>query len=582
MSTSYSTWPVVLVPYNLPPWLCMKQSSFILSMIIPDEKGPGNDIDIYLQPLIDELKQLWAGVQTFDVLKKENFNLRAALLWTINDFPAYANLSGWSTKGHYACPCCAAETCSMWLYNGKKFSYMGHRRWLDENHRFRYDKNLFDGTEEFRSAPEQTSGSDIFSMLRQMKFTYGKMIGSSNMRSKKKMKEVNDGASDQFNDDDSDEEDDPREAELWKKRSIFFKLPYWKHHILRHNLDVMHIEKNVCENIIRTILNVDTKSKDNLQSRLDLVDIGIRHALHPQLLPNGKYFMPPSIFSMSKKEKEIFCTVLKDIKVPDGYASNISRCVSVKDRRLYNLKSHDYHILMQDLLPVALRSCMKNEVTSCMIELSNIMKSICGKVLVVEELEQLQDRVALTLCNLEKIFPPSFFTIMVHLLVHLPQEAKVGGPVFYRWMYPIERFLGKLKSYCRNKRYPEGSIAEGYLAEECLTFCSRYLEDVDTTFNRPNRNDVFVTNELAQTYLFGSYGEPIGKIQIEELDDMSWVQAHRYVLFHHDSLDSLRTEYRAFLRSSARSRKVNQREIDKLFTETFHEWLGQTVPYQNP
>ncbi|KAK8992177.1 hypothetical protein V6N11_048272 [Hibiscus sabdariffa] len=217
---------------------------------------------------------------------------------------------------------------------------------------------------------------------------------------------------------------------------------------------------------------------------------------------------------------------------------------------------------------------MTNEVTSCMIELSNIMKFICGKVLVVEELEQLQDRVSLTLCNLKKIFPPSFFTIMVHLLVHLPQEAKVGGPVFYRWMYPIERFLDKLKSYCRNKRYPEGSITEGYLADECLTFCSRYLEDVDTTFNRPNKNDLFVTNELAQTYLFGSYGEPIDKIQIEELDDMSWVQAHQYVLFHHDSIDSLRT---AFLRSSARSRKVNQRGIDKLFTETFHEWLGQTV-----
>ncbi|KAG8493790.1 hypothetical protein CXB51_011115 [Gossypium anomalum] len=109
MSTSYSTWPVVLVPYNFPPWLCMKQSSLILSMIIPREKGPGNDIDIYLQPLIEKLKQLWAGVETYDVLKKENFYLRAALLWTINDLPAYANLSGWSTRGRYACPCCAAQ-----------------------------------------------------------------------------------------------------------------------------------------------------------------------------------------------------------------------------------------------------------------------------------------------------------------------------------------------------------------------------------------------------------------------------------------------------------------------------------------
>ncbi|KAG8493223.1 hypothetical protein CXB51_010565 [Gossypium anomalum] len=199
---------------------------------------------------------------------------------------------------------------------------------------------------------------------------------------------------------------------------------------LRHNLDVMHIEKNVCENIIGTILNVDGKLKDNLQSRLDLVDIRIRRDLHPQVLPNRKYRLPPSIFSTSKVEKEVFCMVLKDIKVPDAYASNMFRCVSFKDRRLYSLKSHDYHILMQDLLPVALRYCMSKNVTSCIIELSNIMKAICGKVLDVEELEKVQDRAALTLCNLEKIFSPFFFTIMVYLVIYLPHEAILGGPVW--------------------------------------------------------------------------------------------------------------------------------------------------------
>ena len=150
----------------------------------------------------------------------------------------------------------------------------------------------------------------------------------------------------------------------------------------------MHIEKNVCENIVGTVLNVDGKSKDNLQSRLDLVQMGIRPDLHPIPLLNGKYRLPPSIFSMSKKEKEVFCIVLKDIKVPDAYASNISQCVSFKDRRLYSLKSHDYHILMQDLLPVALRSCMSKNLTSCIIELSNIMKVICGKVLDIEVLKK--------------------------------------------------------------------------------------------------------------------------------------------------------------------------------------------------
>ncbi|KAG8493023.1 hypothetical protein CXB51_010409 [Gossypium anomalum] len=302
MSTSYSTWPVVLVPYNLPPWICMKQPSFIVSMIIPGEKGPRNDIDIYMQPLIEELKQLWVGVETYDIFRKENFYLHAALLWTINDFPAYANLSGWITKGRYACPCCAAQICSKWLYNEKKFSYMGHRRWLDGNHRFRFQRTLFDGTEEFREAPEQTIGSEILFMLKDINFSYGKMNQPHNTQTKGRLR---DGS-----DDESDEEDDPNEA----------------------------------------------KSKDNLQSQLDLVDMGIRRDLHLQVLSNGKYRLSPSIFAMSKEEKEVFCMVL-NIKVPDAYASNISQCVSLKDRRLYSLNSHDYHILMQDLLSVALRCC---------------------------------------------------------------------------------------------------------------------------------------------------------------------------------------------------------------------------------
>jgi len=67
LSTSYSIWPVVLIPYNLSPWMCMKQSSFILFMIIPGKRAPGNDIDVYLQPLIEELKESWStGIKTFD------------------------------------------------------------------------------------------------------------------------------------------------------------------------------------------------------------------------------------------------------------------------------------------------------------------------------------------------------------------------------------------------------------------------------------------------------------------------------------------------------------------------------------
>ncbi|XP_060181912.1 uncharacterized protein LOC132611513 isoform X1 [Lycium barbarum] len=119
--TPYSIWPVVLIPYNLPPWLCMKQENFILSMLIPGPESPGDAIDVYLQPLIEELNELWeTGVETFDASTKKNFTLHASLLWTINDFPAYANLSGWSTKGKLACPCCNKGTVSTRLKNCKK------------------------------------------------------------------------------------------------------------------------------------------------------------------------------------------------------------------------------------------------------------------------------------------------------------------------------------------------------------------------------------------------------------------------------------------------------------------------------
>ncbi|KAA0047217.1 uncharacterized protein E6C27_scaffold908G00040 [Cucumis melo var. makuwa] len=67
MSTLCSMWPVVLIPYNLPPWKCKKESNFFMSLLIPDLRSPGREIDIYLQPLIEELKELWNfGVHTYD------------------------------------------------------------------------------------------------------------------------------------------------------------------------------------------------------------------------------------------------------------------------------------------------------------------------------------------------------------------------------------------------------------------------------------------------------------------------------------------------------------------------------------
>ncbi|GJS43635.1 retrotransposon gag domain, retroviral aspartyl protease [Tanacetum coccineum] len=85
-SQSYSIWPVILTTYNLPPWLCMKESSFMLTLLFPGPKSPGKDIDVYLRPLIDDLKDLWAklGVETINVAIGLKFNMRVMVLWTLH------------------------------------------------------------------------------------------------------------------------------------------------------------------------------------------------------------------------------------------------------------------------------------------------------------------------------------------------------------------------------------------------------------------------------------------------------------------------------------------------------------------
>jgi len=87
LSVNHSTWSVVLMAYNLPPWLCMNQSYIMLTLLIDGPRAPGNDIDVYLRPLIEELKELWnMGVSTYDSASKQMFQMRASLMWTVIDF----------------------------------------------------------------------------------------------------------------------------------------------------------------------------------------------------------------------------------------------------------------------------------------------------------------------------------------------------------------------------------------------------------------------------------------------------------------------------------------------------------------
>nr|XP_033515606.1 uncharacterized protein LOC117280047 [Nicotiana tomentosiformis] len=135
--------------------------------------------------------------------------------------------------------------------------------------------------------------------------------------------------------------------------------------------------------------------------------------------------------------------------------------------------------------------------------------------------------------HLEMLFPPTFFTIMVHLTYHQAGEAKLGGPQQCQWMYSIERYLGHFKSYVRNISQPEGSIAEGYLDEEALTFSSQFIEGIETRCNRPRRLDDFPEDRgsVNSSSIFPPVAKGLGAVTFE-LSPMAKCQAHRYVLLN--------------------------------------------------
>ncbi|KAA0062841.1 transposase [Cucumis melo var. makuwa] len=408
-------------------------------------------INTYLAPVIDDLKILWEEGVQFLMRIKKNISLCE---------PSYCGLSMISLHtviyvGVVSKVLRLVQYVEKRLlqsdYNMEKNVYMGHRKYLPRHHPYRLQKKNFDGKQEHGNPPQPLSGEAIYFKLKEMIFSCGKKCDKNN----------NEGGND-----------------YWKRRSDFFELPYWKNLHVRHCLDVMHIEKNVCMNIVGTLLNIPGKSKDAMNSRLDLVEMNIRPKLAPMVTGNRTY-IPATCYTLSREEKYRFCKILSEIKVLEGYSSNIRSLVSLDDLKLNGLKSHDSHVLMQQLLPIAIRSILLKNVRYTISRLCFFFDAICAKSFFVSELDALQEDIVMSLCNLEKYFLSSFFTIMVHLVVHLVREVKLCGPVYLRWMYPFERYMKVLKNFVRNRNRPEGCIAEAQVCEEAVQFCSDFLSGLD-------------------------------------------------------------------------------------------------------
>ncbi|KAL2933726.1 Glycogen phosphorylase [Bienertia sinuspersici] len=88
----------------------------------------------------------------------------------------------------------------------------------------------------------------------------------------------------------------------------------------------------------------------------------------------------------------------------------------------------------------------------------------------------------------------------------------------------------RFKGYVRNNSRPEGSIAEGYIIEECMVFCSMYLHDIETSYNQPKRNADEEYNDYEGQLIFASSGVPLGKAKCRSLTKKDLTQVREYVL----------------------------------------------------
>jgi hypothetical protein len=143
-------------------------------------------------------------------------------------------------------------------------------------------------------------------------------------------------------------------APIWNKKSIFWELEYWKDLEVHSSIDVMHVTKNVCVKLLG-FLGVYGKIKYTPEAREDQQRMKDRNNMHPQNNTDKGRHLSPANYALTKAEKEIFFEVLSSIKVPSGFSSNIKGIINTIENKFQNLKSHDCHVIMMQLLLVALR-----------------------------------------------------------------------------------------------------------------------------------------------------------------------------------------------------------------------------------
>jgi len=252
---------------------------------------------------------------------------------------------------------------------------------------------------------------------------------------------------------------------------------------------------------------------------------------------------------------------LRGVKVPQGYSPNIKSVVSMDDLKLMGLKSHDCHVLMQDLLLVAICGILPKNVRQVITRLCLFFNAICRKVIDPTRLDELENEAIIILCQLEMYFPPSFFDIMVHLIVHLVREIRLCGPVFLRWMYPIEWCMKILKGYVKNPYRPKASMVKRYIAEEAIELCTNYMSEVDAI-------------GVPKSQYEGRHeGKGTQGVRVVRKDQQQVLQAYLYILNNTDDVLPFLEEHKMLLKSM--NPRANEKFLLNEHNKTFLKWFKE-------
>jgi hypothetical protein len=172
--TVHGTWPVILTMYNILTWLCHERKYLILSILIQGLKQDDIDIDVFLEPLMEDMVKLWnEGVRMWDQYQQVYFTLKAIIFVCIHDAPRGFTVSR-QTKGKSGCPVCVDGPALVYLPSSRKLVFMRHKRFLERKHKYHKMKRHFNNTVEKDSSPKWYTGKLLFQMIKDIQVIFGK------------------------------------------------------------------------------------------------------------------------------------------------------------------------------------------------------------------------------------------------------------------------------------------------------------------------------------------------------------------------------------------------------------------------